>query len=156
MKKSTSRGLRNFKGTLVNVRMSANDNSDNISIIEHKMPFGEAPPLHVHKNQDEVFHILRGQLRFEVGGKTFVAHAGDILVAPKNIPHRFIVESLDGAHCITITKGRDFETMVIEMSSPVQVEFMPAHVEPTKSMIDALVASAARNNIDLLGPPLAA
>ncbi len=151
-----TKGLRNFKGTLVNVRVSANDNAEGISIIEHKMPYGEATPLHIHRTEDEIFHILRGRMRFEVGNEVTLADAGDILVAPKNVPHRFIVESLEGAHCLTIVKGGDFEAMVVEMSAPVQVEFMPAHLEPTRAMIDALAGAAARNNIDIIGPPLAA
>jgi quercetin dioxygenase-like cupin family protein len=155
-KPATTTGLRNFKGNLVNIRLSANDNGDGISVIEHKMPYGEAPPLHIHRNEDEIFHILRGTMRFEIGNEIVIGNAGDILVAPKNVPHRFIVDSLEGAHCLTIAKGKNFEAMVLEVSTPVQVEFMPAFLEPTKSMIDALVASAARNHIDIIGPPLAA
>ncbi len=148
--------LRNFKVNLVSLRLSANDNADGISIIEHKMPHGEAPPLHIHKNEDEVFHILRGTMRFEIGNEMRMGHAGDILVAPKGVPHRFIVESLEGAHCLTIVKGSDFETMVVETSQPVAVEFMPAFLQPTPDMIEALVVAAARNNIEIIGPPLAA
>jgi quercetin dioxygenase-like cupin family protein len=153
---ASAKGLRNFKGNLVSLRMSANDNNEGISIIEHKMPYGEAPPLHIHRNEDEIFHILCGQMRFEIGNESVVAHAGDIMVAPKNVPHRFIVESLDGAHCLTIMKGRDFESMVLEMSKPVAIEFMPAFLEPTPAMVDALVACAGRNGIEIVGPPLAA
>jgi quercetin dioxygenase-like cupin family protein len=146
---------RNFNGSIVNIRMSANDNDSAISIIEHKMPYGYAPPLHLHQTEDEVFHILRGRLRFEVGDETFTAQAGDILVAPKGIPHRFVVESLDGAHGLTITSGSDFETMVVEMSEPVQHEFLPVLFD-SKPNIDALTAACVRNKIDILGPPLAA
>jgi quercetin dioxygenase-like cupin family protein len=147
---------RNFKGNLINIRLSANDNSDRISIIEHRMPHGEATPLHIHKTEDEVFHILRGRIRFEVGNETLIGNSGDILLAPKNVPHRFIVESLDGAHCLTIAKGADFETMVTEMSSPVTVEFMPAFLEPSKLAVEALTKACTRNNIEIIGPPLAA
>lgn len=153
---NSKHGFRNFKGSLVALRMASNDNGDGISIIEHKMPYGEAPPLHIHRNEDEVFHILRGRMRFEVGGETIIGNAGDVLVAPKGVPHRFVVESLDGAHCLTIMKGKDFETMVLEMSSPVTVEFMPAMLEPTPNMIEALSAACARNGIEIIGPPLAA
>jgi quercetin dioxygenase-like cupin family protein len=151
-----TKGFRNFKGTLVSLRLSANDNADGLSIIEHKMPRGETTPLHIHHNEDEVFHILRGAIRFEVGGETRLAHAGDILVAPKGVPHRFIVESLQGAHCLTIMHGRDFETLVLDMSSPVAVEFMPHVLEVNPDMVAALGAAAARNHIDIIGPPLAA
>lgn len=147
---------RNFKGTLVALRMSSNDNGDAISVIEHKMPYGEAPPLHIHHTEDEIFHILCGRMRFEVGGEIIIGNAGDILVAPKGIPHRFVVESVEGAHCLTIMKGRDFETMVLEMSAPAAEEFTPVLMEPTPGMIEALTAAAARNSIEIIGPPLAA
>jgi quercetin dioxygenase-like cupin family protein len=152
----TNTQLRAFHGTLVSVRASANDNADGISIIEHKMPFGMAPPMHIHKNQDEVFHILRGRMRFQIGNATVIGQAGDILTVPKGMPHGFIVESADGAHCMTITQGKDFETMVIGMSEPVTIDFLPALLEPTKPQIDALAAACARNNIEIIGPPLAA
>ncbi len=153
---NNDRALRNFKGNLVSVRVSAADNSDGISIVEHKMPHGEAPPLHIHRTQDEVFHILRGCMRFEIGNETVIGNAGDILVAPKNVPHRFIVESRDGAHCLTISKGKDFESFVVEASTPVQLDFMPAYLEVTPNMMDKLNAAATRNGIELMGPPLAA
>lgn len=153
---NATRGYRNFKGTLVALRLASNDNGDGISVIEHKMPFGEAPPLHIHHTEDEIFHILCGRMRFEIGGETIVGNAGDVLSAPKGVPHRFVVESLDGAHCLTITRGRDFETMVMEMSSPVVPDFMPVLIEPTPNMVEALVAACARNSIEIIGPPLAA
>jgi mannose-6-phosphate isomerase-like protein (cupin superfamily) len=149
MKNSHTNTPRNFNGSFANVRVSANDNSGAISVIEHKLPFGYAPPLHVHKTQDEVFHILRGRMRFEVGGKIIIAQAGDIMTAPKGIPHRFVVESRDGAHALTVTQGGDFEAFVIECSTPLLMEVSGALPQPTEK-------AAANNNIDLIGPPLAA
>jgi quercetin dioxygenase-like cupin family protein len=148
--------IRDFKGTLVSLRLSANDNTDGVSIIEHRMPYGEATPLHIHRNEDEIFHILRGTMRFEIGGKIVVGHAGDVLCAPKGVPHRFVVDSPDGAHCLTIMKGKDFETMVLEMSAPTDAEDVPEVQAPSPQMIAQLAAACARNGIDIIGPPLAA
>ncbi|MBL8790646.1 MAG: cupin domain-containing protein [Rhizobiales bacterium] len=156
MKKASTTGIRNFKGTLVSLRLSANDNSDGLSIIEHRMPHGEATPLHIHRNEDEVFHILSGTMRFEIGGSIVVAHGGDVLCAPKGVAHRFVVESPEGAHCLTIMRGTDFETMVLEMSEPAATEHVPPVQPPTADMIAALAAACSRNGIDIIGPPLAA
>ena len=147
---------RNFNGSIAIIRASAKDNADGIAIVEHKLPFGYAPPLHVHKTQDEVFHILCGRLRFEVGGKIFVGQSGDILTAPKGVPHRFIVESADGAHALTITAGNDFENFVTESSPPLLMEVRGALPAPTAKDLEAAAKAATNNNIDLLGPPLAA
>ena len=65
-----------FKGTLVNVRLSWNAGEDRVSVVEHYMPYGELPPLHIHRNEDEVFHILEGTMRIQIDGQEFVAQAG--------------------------------------------------------------------------------
>jgi quercetin dioxygenase-like cupin family protein len=156
MKTSHTNTPRNFNGSFTNVRVSSGDNSSAVSIIEHKMPFGYAPPLHVHKTQDEIFHILRGRMRFEVGGKIVIGQAGDIMTAPKGIPHRFIVESPDGAHALTITTGKDFESFVLESSQPLLMEAGGALPAPSEKDLESTAKAAANNNIDLIGPPLAA
>jgi quercetin dioxygenase-like cupin family protein len=156
MSKTDINTLLNFNGAITTIRASAKANADGIAVIEHKMPFGYAPPLHVHKTQDEVFHILRGRIRFEVGGESFIGRAGDILTAPKGVPHRFIVESADGAHGFTITRGQDFESFVTESSYPLLMEVHGALPAPSAKDIERVTKAAAANNIDLLGPPLAA
>jgi quercetin dioxygenase-like cupin family protein len=148
------KGPRNFSGSIVKIRVSREDNKDGIAVIEHTMPYGYAPPLHIHRNQDEVFHILRGRLRFEVGNESFVAQSGDILTAPKGVPHRFIVESPDGAHGLTITNGSDFESFVHESSAPILMEFLQALPPPSADDIEGMALAAARNGIEIIGPPM--
>jgi mannose-6-phosphate isomerase-like protein (cupin superfamily) len=143
-----------FKGTLVNVRLSWNAGEDRVSLVEHYMPYGESPPLHIHRNEDEVFHILEGSMLIHIGGKESVAHAGDTVLAPKGIPHSFRVESREGARCLTITSGGDFENMIREMGEPALNAGLPPHVEPTPAMITALTEACARNGIEVIGAPL--
>ena len=58
-----------FKGTLVNVRVSWDAGEDRVSVVEHYMRYGELPPLHIHRNEDEVFHILEGSMRIQIDGR---------------------------------------------------------------------------------------
>lgn len=146
--------LRWFGNTLVDFRARADQSEDGLSIVDHWMPYGEAPPLHIHQSQDEYFHVLEGVMRFEVGGKTIIARAGDTLTAPKGVPHRFRVDSVLGARCLTITKGRDFEAMLDEMSRPAEIADLPPQRQPTPDMIAALTEACRRANIDIIGPPL--
>ncbi len=143
-----------FKGTLVNIHLPSKAGVDGMFVMEHWMPYGESPPLHIHRNEDEVFHILEGTMRFRVDGKDTVAHAGQTVLAPKGVPHSFRVESLAGARCLTITTGSNFETMIREMSAPAPAAELPPHEEPTLEMIKALTEACARNGIDIVGPPL--
>lgn len=146
---------RNLLGSIVSLRLASAENSGAISIIEHRMPFGLAPPLHVHKNEDEIFHIMEGTMRFEIGGMTKLAHAGDVICAPKGVAHSFVVESTGGAHCLTIVRGTDFETMVQQAATPAHPSEEPRLVAPTAKDVENLANACARNGIEIIGPPLA-
>jgi len=84
-----------FGNTLVKILLSSEHGHDGISIIEHRMPHGDSPPMHVHRNEDEVFHIIEGKMRFQVGQEQIVVGAGETIVAPKGVPHTFRVELPD-------------------------------------------------------------
>ncbi|MDP3896105.1 MAG: cupin domain-containing protein [Mesorhizobium sp.] len=146
--------LLRFLDTLVTVRLSANAGADRLSIVEHRMPYGESPPLHIHRNEDEVFHLLEGTMRFRVDGKDTIAHAGQIVLAPKGVPHSFRVESINGARCLTITTGGDFERMVREMAKPAATADLTPRSEPDSHTVQLLTMACARNGIDIVGPPM--
>ena len=148
------RELRWFGNTLVSINLSSSAGADGIAVIEHWMPFGEAPPLHVHHREDEIFHILEGEMRFRVGDEDLVAVAGETLIAPKGVPHAFRVESVAGARCLTITRGADFETMLKAASRPAAAPGLPEAAAPTPDVIDMLVRICAQNQIDIVGSPL--
>lgn len=50
---------------------------------------GTGPVLHVHP-YDEVFVVQEGRARFFVGDQTIDAVAGEIVLGPAGVPHRFI------------------------------------------------------------------
>jgi quercetin dioxygenase-like cupin family protein len=144
-----------FKGTLVKILVGAADGREDISVVEHRMPYGEAPPLHVHRNEDEIFHVLEGTMRFHVGGQQVTAGAGETLVAPKGVPHGFRVESVSGARCLTIVRGRNFETLIRTFGAPAIADELPPMIEPAPEMIEALSYACAENGIDIIGAPIA-
>lgn len=48
-----------------------------------------APPLHWHRAQQEVFHVVEGSARFTIGGEEQVASKGDVVVIPTGAFHTF-------------------------------------------------------------------
>lgn len=144
-----------FGNTLVKILLSSNHGRDGTAVIEHRMPHGDSPPMHIHRNEDEIFHIIEGKMRFQVGQEQIVVEAGETVVAPKGIPHTFRVESADGVRCLTVTKGADFEGLIRMAGRPATVEELPpAAGAPTPEMIEALVRACQTNNIDVVGAPL--
>lgn len=53
-----------FMGTRIRVRLSHRDGKDGILILEQTALRGDSPPLHLHVDEDEVFHLLEGEVRF--------------------------------------------------------------------------------------------
>ena len=44
-------------------------------------------PLHVHENEDELFYVIEGDHVFEVGDREHRAGPGDLVFAPRGVPH---------------------------------------------------------------------
>ncbi len=47
---------------------------------------------HNHKDEDELFFIIKGTLKIEFTEKTIVLNEGEMLIVPKGVEHRPIAE----------------------------------------------------------------
>ncbi|HEX4283900.1 MAG TPA: cupin domain-containing protein [Terracidiphilus sp.] len=47
-------------------------------------------PLHMHLEQDEWFYVLEGEFLVELGGVRHVLTAGDSVLGPRQVPHRWL------------------------------------------------------------------
>lgn len=143
-----------FLNTRVDIVVAASSGADNISVLRHRAPFGDSPPLHIHETEDEIFHVLEGTVRFRVDGKEFKLEAGETILAPKNIPHTYCIESPAGGSWMTTTTPGDFEGLVREIGRPAENEELPIPAEPTREQIQALTNACIAHRITLIGPPL--
>lgn len=81
-----------------------------LGVVEVQMHPGDEPPLHVHKNEDEWFYMLDGDMTFHVGGENYSGRAGAFVSFPRGIPHTFTVESPSARFLVLNTPG-GFERM---------------------------------------------
>ncbi len=56
---------------------------------------GQNHPSHMHKEKEETFHVLHGNIDFELDGNVKSAKAGDVIVVERGTKHKFY--SKDGA-----------------------------------------------------------
>jgi mannose-6-phosphate isomerase-like protein (cupin superfamily) len=84
-----------------------------VSFIWVDMAPGETVRLHSHPYK-EVFIIQEGQSTFTVGDETLVAHAGQIIVAPADVPHQFCNSGTTPLRQIDIHVARDIVTHWLE------------------------------------------
>ena len=144
-----------FLDTLVTLHARHDDGRDGVSLIESRAPYGDSPPLHVHHTEDEVFHLLDGELRLHAGDEDMWLRPGETLVAPKGVAHTYRVESPGGARWLIVTTHGDFEHFLREMSRPAEHGELPAPAgPPTPEQADALAVLAGAHGIEFVGPPL--
>lgn len=144
-----------FLDTLVTIHVSHTQGADTISLLEHQAPAGHSPPLHIHRTEDELFHVLTGDFEFHVGDQTRLLTAGASLLTPKGIAHTFRVRSTNGGKWLTMTTHTDFERFVRAIGRPApRAELPPPPGPPTPEMVAQLTEVAARHSIDVVGPPL--
>ncbi len=64
-------------------------------------PQGAAPPLHVHRDADETFYVLEGNVTFYAGGAEIAATASDFVFVRRGSPHTFLVRSEQARMLVT-------------------------------------------------------
>ena len=84
-----------------------------ISFIWVDMPYGGKIRLHKHPYK-EIFIIQEGVATFTVGSETLEAHAGQIIIVPAEIPHKFMNLSDRQLKQIDIHVNREFITEWLE------------------------------------------
>ena len=134
------------------VIVSADDSDGRMSVVEVSGARGQMPPLHVHRTDDEVFHVIEGELTVHVG--TEIAHlsAGDTAFAPRDIAHTYRVES-DGARWLAIGSPGGLDRYFAAIGQPAEADGLPpAAIAPDLDAAEALERETGFR-IDLLGPP---
>jgi quercetin dioxygenase-like cupin family protein len=145
-----------FLDTLVSIPTAHEDGANGISVIDSLAPCGDSAPYHVHEREDEVFHVLEGELVVLLGEMTSRLRAGETALLPRGVPHTYRVVS-ERAHWLCITTNGEFERFVRELSRPAEgAELPPPGGPPTPEQQAALAEAGRRNGIELLGPPLSA
>jgi quercetin dioxygenase-like cupin family protein len=143
-----------FLDTLVHVRVSAEDSADGVSVLEHLVLQGSSPPLHVHHDEDEVFHVIEGEIRIKLGQHVHRVRAGQTLMAPRGIPHTFCVDSWT-ARVLTVTCNGSFERFVRTIGRPAESETLPVlDGPPTPEQMQTLGEVGRSCQITFVGPPL--
>ena len=115
--------VRDTEGKPVNVlgdhqvlKLTAGDTNGQFTAIVQNNPPNTRIPKHVHANEDEVFHLLEGEMEFEVGTQTVTLKAGDLIFLPRGVPHSFkVVGSANAKTHLTVFPA-GIEKMFEELS----------------------------------------
>jgi quercetin dioxygenase-like cupin family protein len=105
-----------------------------------EVPAGDMPPLHIHRNEDEGFLLLEGELSLFLPGREIALKPGEFVLAPRGVPHAYQVGDTP-ARWLVVSLPCGFEGFVRDVAALEEVT------------PDTLDATAARHDIEILGPP---
>lgn len=145
-----------FGGGVHTWKVRAYESNGAFLLFEDSMAGGKATPLHTHPDSDETAVVLEGEILMHVDGANHHVGAGGVAVAPRGVPHAFLVVSASAKILFLHTPGC-CEAFYWGASEP-----MPSggngdgdHDDGTGVVdFDRVRASAQANGgIVLLGPP---
>jgi quercetin dioxygenase-like cupin family protein len=141
-----------FLDNLATVKVTAGE-SGSMAAVEFSAPRGFGPPLHCHRDEDELVVVLDGEVAFRSGDDEAIATDGACAYLPHGIPHTFQVLS-PTARMLSITSSASttpvFDLMVTALGSATDEPTIPAP-SPIDPAHVALVC--ADHGVDVLGPP---
>jgi mannose-6-phosphate isomerase-like protein (cupin superfamily) len=136
-----------FNDQLVEAATSA---AGEVAMVERSAREGHMPPL-VRRSEPETYRVLEGDVVFFVGSDMVWAGPGDVVVAPPDVPRTFRVASAQ-ARWLVLTQVRSLERFA-DFGRAVSAPRVPARGWPSEEERTAVQATAAANDIELLGPP---
>ncbi|MBW4455506.1 MAG: cupin domain-containing protein [Nostoc indistinguendum CM1-VF10] len=77
-------------GEQMAIRVPSTDVGGAFTILEVRVPAFSGPPLHYHKDREEIFEILEGRFRFHCAGEEFEVGPGTTVVVPRKSVHGFV------------------------------------------------------------------
>ena len=103
----------------VRIIAGASSTDRSFSLVEVTDTPGVGAPLHVHHGEAEAFYILDGTIELTCGTEAVVAHAGDFIYAPKDVPHKYLVVGDKPARLLLLFSRPGFEMFFAEGGAPL-------------------------------------
>jgi quercetin dioxygenase-like cupin family protein len=139
-----------FLNCLAINKIGSDDSQGLLTIADHRMPAGFAPPPHVHQASDEAFLVMDGELEGFCGDQTWRAGPGSLVYLPHAIPHGFTVSAAGPGRILVVVTPGGFDQFVAAASDPASDLRLPDPTEPDPARLTQL---AAAHGIQILPPP---
>jgi quercetin dioxygenase-like cupin family protein len=151
LSRPTPENSRAIPGALFHFLATGEDTNKQFSLMYIEVHKGNEPPPHTHRNEDESYYIVEGRIKFWIGDKEVEAKAGDFVHLPKNIPHRFELQSDIVKELMWMTPS-GLENWFWDNSAPApDMKPMPLPTTPPPpEMINHFVTSLAEHGVEMV------
>lgn len=141
--------LRFFGGGILTMKVTAEETGGAFLLFEDVMSQGKTTPLHVHADEDETLYVLEGEILVHIDGDDHVVGANGVAVAPRGVPHAFLVKS-ETARVLTLQTPGSAEAFYRGASVPAGTD-----ADASGPVDFARVRESAERfgGMQVLGPP---
>ncbi|HEX9958764.1 MAG TPA: cupin domain-containing protein [Fibrella sp.] len=136
--------LKGVNANVLDVKVSGKDTNGDLAVFEQtSLSPKRGTPLHVHPNQDEIFHVQEGNYAFLVGEDRFDLQPGDSIFLPRKVPHAWTQVSEKGRMTVILQPAGKLEEFFVTMAGLTKV---PSPEEMARIFAD--------HDMQVVGPPL--
>ena len=135
-------------GGVFTMKASAAETGGAFILLEDSMVRGKTTPMHLHPNEDEAIYVLEGEIIVDIEGVQQRVGRGGLFVAPRGVPHAFMVTS-ETARVLglqTPGTGAAFYEALTEPVTSAEDESRPPDWERLRAVAER------SESIELLGP----
>ncbi len=136
-------------GGVFTMKASAADTDGAFTLFEDRVERGKATPLHLHPDEDETIYVLAGEIIVSFDGGEHRVGQGGVFVAPRGLPHAFLVTS-ETARLLCLQTPGTGEAFYRAASEPSHSE---DDLSRPPDFARLQVVAQRSETIELLGPP---
>jgi quercetin dioxygenase-like cupin family protein len=142
-----------YMGNLFGILAGSEETGRRFALIETLSRKSTEPPRHFHRDEDEAWYVLEGEISFYIGDETHRATPGQFVFAPRGVPHSFVFETDVIRMLILLAPGGPEEHFRDpRFSEPARRLTLPPPPEGPPD-VAALVADMERYGVEVVGPP---
>ncbi len=135
---------------LMDIKATSEETGGALTVIDTWLTPDANPPMHIHRDEDEAFFLLDGEIEFFVADEPGrLAGPGEFVFGPRGVPHRFEVRSPQARVLVLGTPGGG-ELFFRAMGETATEATIPV---PRPPDVERVVGIAAAHRIDILPPP---
>lgn len=133
----------NVLGDTQRVKLTGEDTQGRFTLVENENPPGTTLPVHLHRNEDEVFYVVEGRVEFDVAGEVVEGEPGATVFLPRGVPHTWKVVGDEPARMLIMLFPAGLEGYFRELSA------LPSDGPPD---MEKVMEISERHGIEFLDP----
>jgi quercetin dioxygenase-like cupin family protein len=137
-------------GGLFTIKASAAETGAAFVLWEDREVRGKPTPLHLHPNEDETLYVLEGEILVHIDGEERRVGEHGVFVAPRGVPHAFLVIS-ETARLLTLQTPGTGEAFYRALCEPAGPDAVPGSRPPDFARLQEVAQRS--DSIEILGPP---